>query len=711
MRCRIRILLRFAAAVAAGHSTLTTMTLAQGPLAPPGPPAPMFKTLQQVEPRFPIFAVPTNIIQPGSYYLTTNLTGVAGQHGITIAAARVTLDLMGFELRGAPGSLSGLLMNPATSPHVRNGSITGWGQDGINGTDGGGGTIEGLRVSNNGRYGISFNSGSQLRQCIVFGNGNVGLYLSNDVEVDDCVASGNGSHGIQAGTGSTIRRCLTVGNAAAGITGSGLDGLNIIECNSEYNASGIATLGQTIVKDSFARSNRVAGIAVGPASLVSGCNASDNGTNGIVVDLGSTVQGCITENNKGHGIAARNGTSILNCSARINAFDNIQVDGDCVVSGNSCDNATGLGGVGIHVLTGDNRIENNNLTDNRTGLKISGAGNYVANNTVRNNTTNYVIVSGNQLNILLSQLPQFVPWPSTIKLAGTLTGIRGTNGITIASDEVTIDLNDHALLGVAQALDGIFVQGARTNITIRNGSVLGWPGDGVDAGAAVNSQLRQLNAARNSGVGLRVGEGSLVSACTARSNVLDGIVASAGCRVSDCTTSRNGSEGLIIGSGGTLEGCTAFENEANGISAGLGSSVVNCTAYSNGTNGILVANTGLLVATNPASARIAGCVARANAGNGIQVGSRCLVENNNCAGNVFAQLLITGSACRIDSNHATGGQRGVQASGTDNLIIRNSAQGASVANYDIAAGNHSAALVASPGVGFASSSPWANFSF
>jgi hypothetical protein len=335
----------------------------------------------------------------------------------------------------------------------------------------------------------------------------------------------------------------------------------------------------------------------------------------------------------------------------------------------------------------------------------------VANNTVRNNTTNYVIVAGNQLNILLSQLPQHVPWPATIKLAGTLTGIRNTNGITVASDNVTIDFNDHALVGVAQALDGINVQGARTNITIRNGSVLGWPGDGVDAGAAVNSQLRNLNAARNSGAGLRVGEGSLVSSCTARSNILDGIVASSGCRVTDSTTSRNGSEGLIIGSGGSIEGCTAFENEANGISAGLSSLILNCTAFSNGTNGILMANSGLLLATNPAAGRIVGCVSRANLGNGIQIGSRCDVRDNNCAGNSFAQFLVTGSACRIDSNHATGGQRGFQLTGSDNLLIRNSSQGASVSAYDISAGNHDAARVSSPGANFVSTSPWANFAF
>ena len=138
---------------------------------------------------------------------------------------------------------------------------------------------------------------------------------------------------------------------------------------------------------------------------------------------------------------------------------------------------------------------------------------------------------------------------------------------------------------------------------------------------------------------------------------------------------------------------------------------MHCTTYSNGTNGILMANSGFIVATNPASGQIIGCVSRANSGNGIQVGSRCYLLENNCAGNVFAGILVTGSACRIDSNHCTGGQRTFQITGTDNLIVRNSAQGASVLAYDTAAGNHQAALIVSPGLNFASTAPWANFSF
>jgi len=692
---------------------------AAGPLVPPGPPGATFKSLDEVQPRTPISSLPVTIGQPGSYYLTTNLVGVAGQHGITIVGPRVTLDLMGFELRGVAGSLSGIHMNPATSPHIRNGSIVGWGQDGINGTNGGGGIIEELRVFSNGRYGISFNSGSQIRKCVVGGNGDVGIATSNDVEIDDCVSNGNGTHGIAAGTGSNIRRCLTVQNVGSGITGGGVDGLNIVECNTEYNrAGGIATIGRTMVLNCVSRFNTNSGIGVGPASTVTGCNLNDNGEHGIVAGNGSTISGNTCSSNRLDGIQTGFGSTIIGNACRANAGDGIEIAGDCNVLNNSCDNS-GAGvpslGANIHVRTdpqgpGDNRIEGNTCTDGDIGLFIEVANNIVANNVVRGNATNYNIVQGNQLNILLCQIPQYVPWPAAIRLAGTLTGLRLTNGITIASDDVTIDLNDHALVGVAQALDGIRVEGTRTNITVRNGSVFGWPGDGVDANSAVNSQLRNLNAARNNGNGLRVGEGSLIIACTARTNTLDGIIASSGCRVIDCTTSRNGSEGIIVGSGGTAEGCTAFDNAANGISAGTGTRISGCTAYSNGTNGIALLNV-VVIGSTPNGSLVQNCVARANAGNGIQVGSRVQVLNNSCTDNTFVGILVTGSGCRIDSNHATGGQRGFRVTGTSNLIIRNSAQGASVIPFDIVAGNHVGTFIIDPGFPFASDQPWANFAF
>ncbi len=82
--------------------------MAQGSLTPPGVPATMMKTLDQVEARIPlvdgspgvsigVYGTIT-ISQPGSYYLTENLTVPTG-NGITINASDVSLDLNGFTIR------------------------------------------------------------------------------------------------------------------------------------------------------------------------------------------------------------------------------------------------------------------------------------------------------------------------------------------------------------------------------------------------------------------------------------------------------------------------------------------------------------------------------------------------------------------------------------------------------------------------------------
>jgi hypothetical protein len=94
---------------------LAVSAFGQGSLSPPtGAPAPTMKTLQQVEPRTPISSAPYTISQPGSYYLTTNLT--SGEHGIIIATNGVTLDLMGFTITGDGGRYDyGIFLDGATN--------------------------------------------------------------------------------------------------------------------------------------------------------------------------------------------------------------------------------------------------------------------------------------------------------------------------------------------------------------------------------------------------------------------------------------------------------------------------------------------------------------------------------------------------------------------------------------------------------------------
>src|SRR5262245_35397859 len=112
-----------------------------GPLEPPaGGVLPTMKPLDQLEPRIAIDAVNTpgdadsmfRIAKPGSYYLTGNFIGEAGKAGIEIAASGVTLDLMGFTLKGVQGSLDGVTTDgPQLTLVLRNGSVTDWSGDGV----------------------------------------------------------------------------------------------------------------------------------------------------------------------------------------------------------------------------------------------------------------------------------------------------------------------------------------------------------------------------------------------------------------------------------------------------------------------------------------------------------------------------------------------------------------------------------------------------
>src|SRR6266704_964648 len=106
------------------------------------------------------------ISQPGSYCLGSNTVGVSGKNGIRIDADDVTLDLAGFAMLGSSASLNGILINNHLRIAIRNGSISSWGINGLDGGTSGLARIDDLRTDANAGAGISINSGSQVNNCV-----------------------------------------------------------------------------------------------------------------------------------------------------------------------------------------------------------------------------------------------------------------------------------------------------------------------------------------------------------------------------------------------------------------------------------------------------------------------------------------------------------------------------------------------------------------
>jgi len=257
-----------------------------GPLTPP--PGPIQST-PGPEPRIPVNAQNTpgdanntfRITQPGAYYLTGNLQGVSGRSGISIEAGNVTLDLMGFQLRGVAGSIDGITMaNWRNSVVIRNGAVSSWGETGVRARIDNG-AIEHIHVSNNGGWGILHTGGFSFRihACSAISNGSAvpntgGIFAQEAVTVTDCQARSNSSHGISVGSACTVTNCVAIQNGVSGINvssnsivrgnvcraqvsgiGIRIDSIrNRIEDNScTANMIGIATLNPSAVSNFIAR--------------------------------------------------------------------------------------------------------------------------------------------------------------------------------------------------------------------------------------------------------------------------------------------------------------------------------------------------------------------------------------------------------------------------------------------------------------------------
>ena len=121
------------------------------------------------------------------------------------------------------------------------------------------------------------------------------------------------------------------------------------------------------------------------------------------------------------------------------------------------------------------------------------------------------------------------------------------SGITIQTDNVTLDLNGFTLKGGGSSIDGVLVSGARTGIIIQNGIIRGWY-NGIDASQGTYVTISRVTVLDN---GIAAGDGSY------------GITMGANSTLEECNVSHNKSAGVLVRYS-TMRGCIITQNGLDG---------------------------------------------------------------------------------------------------------------------------------------------------
>ena len=112
--------------------------------------------------------------------------------------------------------------------------------------------------------------------------------------------------------------------------------------------------------------------------------------------------------------------------------------------------------------------------------------------------------------------------PGSYYLAGNLTGESGKRGIEIDVGNVTLDLNGFTLQGVNGSANGVYFSHATDrNATVRNGTITGWGGSGINYPGR-NGIFEQLILATNL-TGIACGDNCQIWGCTINENVQSGV--------------------------------------------------------------------------------------------------------------------------------------------------------------------------------------------
>lgn len=296
--------------------------------------------------------------------------------------------------------------------------------------------------------------------------------------------------------------------------------------------------------------------------------------------------------------------------------------------------------------------------------------------------------------------------PGSYYLTADVAGQSGLKCIEVVADDVTIDLNGMTVRGVADSIGGIFADGIRHNLTVRNGTIKGvgaGPGLGFTIATTRGWKVENVTAVENGGEGLLLPIASIIRSCRTESNGGIGIKVGERSRITDCVSDLNGSDGVSLGGSSIAVNTVCRSNTGNGINGNSdGVRIMDCVVTGNAANGIVGLN----------AAHITGCVSRSNGVHGITTASAAIIENNNVTFNgthgiaMTSNSVVTRNSChsngtaalgagiftngfrsRIEDNLCNDNDYGIRVTTSSNFIARNVVGSNTTLNWDIAQSN------------------------
>ena len=199
----------------------------------------------------------------------------------------------------------------------------------------------------------------------------------------------------------------------------------------------------------------------------------------------------------------------------------------------------------------------------------------------------YVIAGGGGVGTKITSLPYTINYPGFYYLGGNLICPSGT-GITVNSDNVTIDLMGFTMTSNAPPSDSGFFMYGRTNVEIRNGTITGFV-TGVQADphpsmASGKHRIINVRVHNNTYAGIKLyGDNNMVRGCV---------------------SSNNGNFGIYLASSGMITGCVAKGNNTGIKLSGAGSvsgNFANNNNFFNFVLGTIDTKTEIMVDRNSAS--------------------------------------------------------------------------------------------------------------